>query len=135
MARVTKEHAISSDIKADVVQTIPDDIKSAALVFNVRGVRKFWYVTLPAIFPFYVTGAITASGGAWNASIVSEAVSWGHTNLRATGLGAYIAQMTQAGDFPRIALGIAVMSLFVIVTNRLLWRPLYAIAESRTRLS
>ena len=90
---------------------------------------------LPAIFPYYVTGAITASGGAWNASVVSEAVSWGKTDLTATGLGAYIARMTAAGDFPRIALGIAVMSLFVILTNRLIWRPLYAIAENRTRLS
>jgi NitT/TauT family transport system permease protein len=90
---------------------------------------------LPAIFPYYVTGAITASGGAWNASVVSEAVSWGHTNLTARGLGAFIEEMTTAGDFPRIALGIAVMSMFVIVTNRLIWRPLYAVAENRTRLS
>ena len=89
---------------------------------------------LPGIFPYYVTGAITASGGAWNASIVSEAVSWGPTRLNASGLGAYIAQMTEAGDYPRIALGIAIMSVLVIATNRLLWRPLYLFAERRTRL-
>ena len=89
---------------------------------------------LPGIFPYYVTGAITAAGGAWNASIVSEAVSWGTTKLDAGGLGAYIAQMTAAGDYPRIALGVAVMSSLVIAMNRLLWRPLYLIAERRTRL-
>ena len=89
---------------------------------------------IPGIFPHYVTGAITASGGAWNASIVSEAVSWGSTKLSASGLGAYIAQMTEAGDYPRIALGIAVMSALVISLNRLLWRPLYAFAARRTRL-
>ena len=89
---------------------------------------------LPGIFPYYLTGAITASGGAWNASIVAEAVSWGDTRLSAGGLGAYIAQMTAAGDYPRIALGIAVMSLLVILTNRLLWRPLYVFAEAHARL-
>ena len=89
---------------------------------------------LPGVFPYYVTGAITASGGAWNASIVSEAVSWGPTKLDGSGLGAYIARMTEAGDYPRIALGVAVMSVLVITMNRLLWRPLYAFAERRTRL-
>lgn len=89
---------------------------------------------LPGVFPYYVTGAITASGGAWNASIVSEAVSWGPTNLDGMGLGSYIACMTEAGDYPRIALGIAVMSLLVIGINRLVWRPLCDFAASRTRL-
>jgi NitT/TauT family transport system permease protein len=89
---------------------------------------------LPGIFPYYVTGAITASGGSWNASIVSESVNWGSTRLSGSGLGAYIAHMTEAGDYPRIALGIAVMSVLVIAMNRLLWRPLYALAERRTRL-
>ena len=113
----------------------PGDFREAALTFHIRGWKWWREVMLPAIFPYYVTGAITASGGAWNASVVSEAVSWGHTKLAATGLGAYIAQMTAAGDFPHLALGIAVMSMFVILTNRLLWRPLYVLAENRTRLS
>src|SRR5271166_2611707 len=112
----------------------PGDFREAAATFHIRGWRWWREIMLPAIFPYYVTGAITASGGAWNASIVAEAVSWGRTNITATGLGAYIARMTAAGDFPRIALGIATMSLFVILTNRLIWRPLYAIAENRTRL-
>jgi NitT/TauT family transport system permease protein len=112
----------------------PTDLREAAGSFRIRGARWWREVMLPGIFPYYVTGAITASGGSWNASIVSEAVSWGQTKLSAGGLGAYIAQMTEAGDYPRIALGIAVMSVLVISMNRLLWRPLYAFAERRTRL-
>jgi NitT/TauT family transport system permease protein len=112
----------------------PSDFREAAASFRVRSWRWWREVMLPGIFPYYVTGAITASGGAWNASIVSEAVSWGSQKLSASGLGAYIAEMTEAGDYPRIALGIAVMSVLVIATNRLLWRPLYALAERRTRL-
>ncbi len=112
----------------------PTDFREAAKAFRIRGWRWWRDVMLPGIFPYYVTGAITASGGAWNASIVSEAVSWGPTKLNGLGLGAYIAQMTEAGDYPRIALGIAVMSVLVVATNRLVWRPLYAYAERRTRL-
>ncbi len=112
----------------------PSDLREAAASFRVRSWAWWREVMLPGIFPYYVTGAITASGGAWNASIVSELVAWGPTTLSASGLGAYIAQMTAAGDYPRIALGIAVMSALVIAMNRLLWRPLYAFAERRTRL-
>ena len=112
----------------------PTDFKEAAATFRIHGWRWWRDVMLPGIFPYYVTGAITASGGAWNASIVSEWVSWGPTTLNRSGLGAYIAQMTQAGDYPRIALGIAAMSVLVVGMNRLLWRPLYAYAERRTRL-
>jgi NitT/TauT family transport system permease protein len=113
---------------------IPSDLREAADVFHFSRWQRWKTVILPGIFPYLVTGLVTASGGAWNASIVSEAVSWGPTRLSGLGLGAYIAQMTEAGDFPRIALGVAVMSMFVIAMNRLLWRPLYAFAERRTRL-
>jgi NitT/TauT family transport system permease protein len=89
---------------------------------------------LPAILPYAVTGAITASGGAWNASIVAEAVSWGDVRLTAHGLGAYIAENTAAGDYPRIVLGVGVMCVFVLILNRVLWRPLYDAAERRFRL-
>jgi len=112
----------------------PTDLREAAASFRIPGWRWWREVMLPGIFPYYVTGAITASGGAWNASIVSEVVSWGSTKINGSGLGAYIAQMTEAGDYPRIALGIAVMSVLVVAVNRLLWRPLYAFAERRTRL-
>jgi len=112
----------------------PSDFKEAAASFRVGRWRWWREVMLPGVFPYFVTGAITASGGAWNASIVSEVVRWGSTTLNASGLGAYIAQMTEAGDYPRIALGVAIMSAMVITMNRLIWRPLYAYAERRTRL-
>ncbi|POR51192.1 NitT/TauT family transport system permease protein [Paraburkholderia eburnea] len=112
----------------------PNDYKEAAKNFHIRGWQWWRQAMLPGIFPYYVTGAITASGGAWNASIVAEFVQWGDTRLQAHGLGAYIAQMTAAGDFPKIILGIAMMSLFVTLFNRVLWRPLYTYAESRLRL-
>ena len=92
-------------------------------------------VGLPGVFPFYLTGAITASGGSWNAAIVAEVATWGNHTLHAHGLGAYIAEATAAGDFPRIVLGIAVMSLLVTIVNRVFWRPLYWYAERRFRLA
>jgi NitT/TauT family transport system permease protein len=113
----------------------PNDFKEAATNFRIRGWQWWRQAMLPGIFPFYVTGAITASGGAWNASIVSEAVSWGNEHVVAHGLGAYIASTTTAGDFPRIILGIAMMSLIVTLFNRLLWRPIYAYAEEKLRMN
>ncbi|WP_029549103.1 ABC transporter permease subunit, partial [Rhizorhabdus wittichii] len=114
---------------------IPTDLREAAGMFGVRGWQWWRQVALPGIFPYYVTGALTASGGSWNASIVAEAVSWGDDHLHASGLGAFIADATAIGDYPRVALGIAMMSLFVIAFNRLLWRPLYSFAERRLRLA
>jgi NitT/TauT family transport system permease protein len=112
----------------------PTDFLEAAEGFHFHGWQWWRVAILPGIFPYYVTGAITASGGAWNASIVAEVASWGSDHLTADGLGAYIAQMTTAGDYPRIVLGIAVMSGFVVLFNRLLWRPLYAYSERQFRL-
>ncbi|WP_347928485.1 ABC transporter permease subunit [Pseudomonas helvetica] len=113
----------------------PNDFREAATNFRIRGWQWWRKVMLPGIFPYYVTGAITASGGAWNASIVSEFVSWGQDKVVAHGLGAYIAQTTAAGDFPKITLGVVVMSFFVVAFNRVLWRPLYAVAENKLRLN
>ncbi|MGR3886007.1 ABC transporter permease [Pseudomonas sp. 1152_12] len=113
----------------------PNDFKEAAANFRIRGWLWWRKVMLPGIFPYYVTGAITASGGAWNASIVSEYVSWGQDKVVAHGLGAYIAQTTAAGDFPKIALGVVVMSIFVVAFNRAVWRPMYALAENKLRLN
>ncbi|HET6222268.1 MAG TPA: ABC transporter permease subunit [Dongiaceae bacterium] len=111
----------------------PTDLREAAATYKLHG-RLWWArIILPGVFPYYVTGAITASGGAWNASIVAEMASWGDTRFVAHGLGAYIAEATAAGDYPRIVLGIAVMSLFVVLFNRLLWRRLYRFAERRLR--
>jgi NitT/TauT family transport system permease protein len=111
------------------------DLKYAGENLGVRGWLWWRRIALPAVFPFYVTGAITASGGSWNASIVAEVADWGNQHLTAAGLGAYIADATSAGDFPRTVLGIAVMALFVVVLNRLFWRPLYARAERKFRMS
>ena len=113
----------------------PNDYKEAAANFRIRGWLWWRKVMLPGIFPYYVTGAITASGGAWNASIVSEFVSWGQDKVVAHGLGAYIAQTTAAGDFPKITLGVVVMAIFVVAFNRLFWRPMYAVAENKLRLN
>jgi len=98
--------------------------------------RSLWWrrLILPAIFPAYITGAVTAAGGAWNASIVAEVVQWGDTTLHATGIGAYIARYTAEGDAARIALGIGVLCLYVLAFNRLLWRRLYDLAAERLRL-
>jgi NitT/TauT family transport system permease protein len=112
----------------------PGDLREAAGSFHLKGWRWWVKVILPGIFPYYITGAITASGGSWNASIVAEVASWGDTHLTAAGLGAYIATATEAGDFPRVVLGIAVMCILVTLFNRLLWRPLYAFGERRLRL-
>jgi NitT/TauT family transport system permease protein len=112
----------------------PSDLGYAAANLGVRGWQWWRRVMLPGIFPYYLTGAITATGGSWNASVVAEYVSWGDSKLTAYGIGSYIAQATETGDYRRIVLGIAVMSIFVILCNRLLWRPLYRFAERRLTL-
>lgn len=112
----------------------PTELREAASVYQLTSWLWWRRAILPGIFPYYVTGALTASGGSWNASIVAEVVSWGHTKLETFGLGSYIAKATEAGDFPRVILGIAVMSLFVTLLNRAFWRPLYTYAERRLRL-
>ena len=113
---------------------LPTDYQFVASNLGVS--RWLWWrrLVLPGIFPAFVTGAVTASGGSWNASIVAEVVKWGNDRLVATGVGAYIAQATEKGDFPRVALGIVVLCLYVLLFNRLLWRRLYNLAEERLRL-
>jgi NitT/TauT family transport system permease protein len=113
---------------------IPNDLKEAATVYGLHRWDLWKTLILPAIFPFWVTGACTAAGGAWNASIVAELATWGSTTLQADGLGAYIALATKAGDTPLIIASIGVMSLFVVSMNKLVWRRLYAFAERRFRL-
>lgn len=113
---------------------IPNDMKEVARIYGLRKWALWRTLILPAIFPFWVTGACTAAGGAWNASIVAELATWGDTTLKAEGLGAFIADVTKAGNTPLIIASIAVMSLFVMVTNKLVWRPLYALAERRYKL-
>ncbi len=113
---------------------IPNDLKEVASIYGLARFKLWRTLILPAIFPFWVTGACTAAGGAWNASIVAELATWGDTTLKADGLGAFIADATKAGDTPLIIASIGVMSLFVILMNKLVWRRLYAYAERRFRL-
>jgi len=113
---------------------LPKELKLAAANFRVKGWLWWRRLVLPGIAPYFITGAITAAGGAWNASIVAEVINWGAVKLRATGLGAYIAEHTARGDFQRIALGTIVMCLLVFIVNRLVWRPLYNLAVDRFKL-
>lgn len=115
--------------------SIPRDLYLVASNFGVK--KWLWWkrLALPGIFPFYITGAITAAGGAWNACIVAEWVSWGDTTLRATGLGEYIQASTLAGDFPKIVLGTSIMCLYVLAFNHLIWQPLFHLAEKRFNLN
>lgn len=114
--------------------SIPTDLREMAADIGAKRWLKWRRLVLPAAFSSWVTGGITASGGAWNASIVSEIVSWGHTTLTATGLGAYITDATGKGDWPRITLGVGMMSIYVVAINRLVWRRLYALAEAKYHL-
>ncbi len=112
----------------------PNDLKEAAENLHVKGWRWWVQVILPGIAPYYLTGALTASGGSWNASIVAEYVKWKDHTVIAQGVGSYIAEATEKGDFPKIVLGVAMMSVFVTAFNRLFWRQLYAYAERRLSL-
>jgi NitT/TauT family transport system permease protein len=114
---------------------IPNDLREMAESLGVRGVARWRALILPAIFPAWLTGGLTAAGGAWNASIVAEVVTWGDTTLEATGLGAYVAAATVVGDWPRIVLGVAVMSAYVVMVNRLVWRRLERVAAARYSLA
>lgn len=115
-------------------RAIPKELIHAMKTFHVK--KWMWWrkLALPAIFPYYITGAISAAGGAWNASIVSEWVNWGPTTLEATGLGSYITQFAAEGDFPRVVLGTACMCVYVLLYNRFIWQPLYHVAEKRFSL-
>ncbi len=114
---------------------LPKDLKQVASNLHVNGWLWWRSLILPGIFPYYVTGAITAAGGAWNVSIIAEVVSWGNTHLEAHGLGAYITHYANIGDFSRLALGVGVMTVYVLLLNRIIWRPLYNLSKERYLLS
>jgi NitT/TauT family transport system permease protein len=113
---------------------LPKSLIQASRNLHVKGWLWWRRLILPGIFPYLITGIITAAGGAWNASIIAEAVSWGSIHLHATGLGEYITQFTHDGNFPKIALGISVMCLLLLIINRLLWQPLYNLAQQRFQI-
>lgn len=113
---------------------IPNDLKEAARTYGLRNWPLWRTLILPSIFPFWVTGACTAAGGAWNASIVAEVATWGDKRLEAQGLGAFIANASSQGDTALIICSTAVMCVFVLLTNKLVWRRLYDYAERRFHL-
>jgi NitT/TauT family transport system permease protein len=110
---------------------VPSDLKDAMDNLGVHGWVRWRRMILPAVFPAYVTGAITAAGGAWNASIVAEIVIYNRHVLVASGLGSYITEATARNNFHEILAGILVMAVYVTGLNALLWRRLYSIAESK----
>jgi len=114
---------------------LPTELRDAGANFQVTGWLWWKKIGLPGVFPFYVTGAITASGGSWNAAIITEYVSWGDRTLEAHGLGAYLQDAFTAGNFHKIVLGTVVMSVYVALINRVFWRPLYWYAERKYRLT
>jgi NitT/TauT family transport system permease protein len=114
---------------------VPSDLKEAMDNLDVHGWQRWQRMIIPAVFPAYVTGAITAAGGAWNATIVAEIVIYKGRTLAASGLGSFITEATARNDFHEIIAGILVMSVYVTGLNALLWRRLYAIAESKYTLT
>ena len=111
---------------------IPVDLKLLSANFHVKGWLWWKKLAIPAIFPEFLTGAVAAAGGAWNASIVAECVSWGDVTLHATGLGDYIQTQTLSGNFPKLMLGTLIMCFYVLIFNYLIWRPLYRYAQERS---
>lgn len=114
--------------------SLPKDLLQVADNLDLRGTLRWRRLLLPGILPYYVTGAITAAGGAWNASIVAEVASWGNAHVKAMGLGAYITEYTAKGSFAHLALGISMMCILVLVFSKLVWRPLYHYSVSRFSL-
>ena len=113
---------------------IPQDLKYTAELMQLSRHQRWRVLILPAIFPYLITGAITASGGAWNASIVAEYQNFGGQTLTITGIGAMISEATAAGDYPLLLAATLVMVLAVVLINRLLWRRLYVLAEEKYRM-
>jgi NitT/TauT family transport system permease protein len=113
---------------------IPSEFKEVADLFHFRRADRWRIVILPGIFPYLITGLVTASGGAWNASIVAEYFHFRDRVMSTTGLGAQISAASDAGHFNELLLATIVMASLVVCTNRLVWRPLYRLAETRYRL-
>jgi NitT/TauT family transport system permease protein len=113
---------------------IPTDLKECCSTFGIWGWERWRKLILPGIFPYLVTGLVTASGGAWNASIVAEYFHFKGQIYTTTGLGAIISKATDSGDFHVLLAATILMAAAVVTVNRLLWRRLYGLAESRYRL-
>jgi len=115
-------------------QSIHSELFEAAQVYKLSPIQRWKTLILPGIFPYLITGIITVVGGAWNASIVSEYVQFKGEIITTSGLGETISQATASGNFPLLLAATSVMSLLVVVTNRLVWRPLYRLAQEKYQL-
>jgi len=113
---------------------IPTDLKEVSSIFKFSSLDRWRYLILPGIFPYLVTGMVTASGGAWNASIVAEYFRFQGKTLTTTGLGAQISSASESGNFDLLLLSTIVMAVLVVCINRLVWRRLYRLGETRFRL-
>lgn len=113
---------------------IPSDLKEAAEIFHIAGWQRWRKLILPGIFPYLVTGLVTASGGAWNASIVAEYFHFGGQTFSTVGLGSTISQATDTGNLDLLVAATVAMAATVVTINRLVWRRMYKLAESRFRL-
>jgi NitT/TauT family transport system permease protein len=114
--------------------SIPDDLKEVVRVYRLSRWEQWTRLYLPAVFPHLVTGLVTAAGGAWNSTIVSEYVHLRHQSYSAFGLGSTISHATAEGNFSLLAASVLTMALFVVLVNRVLWKRLYRLAEERFSL-
>jgi NitT/TauT family transport system permease protein len=113
---------------------IPQDLREVAALYGISGLRKWKVLIIPGIFPYLITGLITATGGAWNASIISEYVTFGGRTITTTGLGSLISESTVSGNFGLLLLSTVTMAIIVVSINRLLWKRLFALAQEKYRL-
>jgi NitT/TauT family transport system permease protein len=113
---------------------IPQDLREVAALYGISGLRKWKVLIIPGIFPYLITGLITATGGAWNASIVSEYVTFGGRTITTRGLGSLISESTVSGNFGLLLLSTLTMAVIVVSINRLLWKRLFALAQEKYRL-
>lgn len=113
---------------------IPEDLKEASTIYGIRGWKKWKTLIIPSIFPYLVTGMVTAAGGCWNASIVSEYVNFGGKVLTTKGLGSLISTATERGNYPMLLLGTIVMCTFVVCINNIVWKRLYALSDDKFKI-
>jgi NitT/TauT family transport system permease protein len=113
---------------------IPSDLREVSTLFHFKTIQRWKTVVLPGIFPYLITGLVTASGGAWNASIIAEYFHLRGRTLETLGLGAQISAASDSGRFSILLLATIIMALMVVTINRMVWRPLYKLAETKYRI-
>ncbi len=114
--------------------SVPNELIEVTKMLNIKNITWWRKIMLPAIIPNFITGAITATGGAWNACIIAEIVNWGDKQIMAQGIGSYIAKATIEGNFNEIILGIGVMSFIITIINKFFWQPIYNYTIEKYRL-